>query len=148
MRLFIGSTFYTSFIIKKAPGTISSFAVFILFLPIDSIPIEYKLIFLVLLGIGHYFCFPYFREKYSNEDPSLYTLDEAFAMVLLNIFFFTTGEWTAAFILFRFFDILKPFWIKNLENSMQLPAIIRNIADDVLAALYTSLLIGGYKYAF
>lgn len=101
---------------------------------------------LFFLGVSHFICFPYFETKYSVDDPPLYTLDEAFAMVSLSVVFGSTYEWTAAFFVFRFFDILKPLGIKRLENMKSVPSNIRNIADDVIAACYTYLLITAFTY--
>jgi len=42
------------------------------------------------------------------------------------------------FILFRFFDIAKPFYIRKLES---LPGGWGVMADDLLAALYTNLVL-------
>jgi phosphatidylglycerophosphatase A len=44
-----------------------------------------------------------------------------------------------AFILFRIFDILKPWPIKALEKS--LGSALGVMADDIAAALYTAILI-------
>ena len=43
-----------------------------------------------------------------------------------------------AFILFRFFDIAKPLGIRKLE---QLPGGIGVMADDVLAGIYSNLIL-------
>ncbi|HMH34477.1 MAG TPA: phosphatidylglycerophosphatase A, partial [Puia sp.] len=43
-----------------------------------------------------------------------------------------------AFLLFRFFDIVKPLFIKKLE---QLPGGWGVMFDDLLAGLYTNLLL-------
>lgn len=41
-------------------------------------------------------------------------------------------------VLFRFFDIVKPLFIRNME---QLPGGVGVMMDDVLAGLYTNLLL-------
>jgi phosphatidylglycerophosphatase A len=86
--------------------------------------------------------------KYKTNDPSRYTLDEAIAMILLNIFFFTPGHWLAAFALFRFFDILKPLGIKKMEVLPGVADSLKNIIDDLLAAAYTFLVIIAYDLYF
>ncbi len=141
IRLFFGTTFFSSLLIRKAPGTVSSFVVFLLLYFFDSISLELK--FVVFFGtlICHFICFPFFRIKYKSDDPSLYTLDEALAMVLLNIFFNSKGSWIAAFLLFRFFDIIKPLGIKKIEMTKKLPDAVKNIADDLVAAFYTFLIL-------
>jgi phosphatidylglycerophosphatase A len=44
----------------------------------------------------------------------------------------------AGFVLFRIFDILKPFPIKNLQR---LPGGWGIVADDVVAGIYASLIL-------
>mgnify|MGYP001246411495 CR=1 FL=1 len=53
-----------------------------------------------------------------------------------------------AFILFRFFDILKPFPINIIDNKMKNGLGV--MLDDIIAGIYTSItiLIFGYVYAF
>lgn len=148
MRLVIGTTFYTSFIFKKAPGTTSSIFIYLLLIIFPIQALEYKLLLLLLIGTSHFLCFPFFENKYGDDDPSLYTLDEAFAMVLLNTIFFDLREWTLAFLIFRFFDIVKPLGIKKFEHAKKISASIRNLGDDVIAACYTFLLLTAYQYAF
>jgi phosphatidylglycerophosphatase A len=146
--LFIGSTFYTAFILKKAPGTVSSLAIFLVFFFFDSLLWEVKIILLLILGLAHFFCFPFFQTRYKDDDPSVYTLDEAFAMILLNIFYPKGAYWVAAFILFRFFDIIKPLGIKMVEEAKGLSSVFRNLFDDILAAIYALVLIKVFEYAF
>jgi len=43
-----------------------------------------------------------------------------------------------AFILFRFFDIVKPLGIRKAE---QLPGGMGVLADDILAGIYTNLIM-------
>jgi phosphatidylglycerophosphatase A len=146
LQFFLGTTFYTSLVFKKAPGTMSSLAVFAFFFLIDEVPAEYKMIMLVGLAIAHLFCFPYFQKRYLKSDPSMYTLDEAFAMVLLSIPFPHAPEWIVAFLLFRLFDIWKPLGIRKFERLEKIPLLIRNIADDVIAAFYTCIVMVAYGY--
>lgn len=50
----------------------------------------------------------------------------------------TIPTFVAAFILFRFFDIVKPLYIRRLEK---LPKGWGVMADDIAAGLYTNLLL-------
>ncbi len=76
--------------------------------------------------------------KYFNQkDPALICLDEVVGMLvsmcLVPINFLTVF---LAFLLFRFFDILKPLGIKKIE---QLPGAWGVLFDDVLAGIYANL---------
>ena len=44
----------------------------------------------------------------------------------------------AGLVLFRFFDIVKPLYIRRME---QLPGGVGVMMDDVLAGIYTNLLL-------
>lgn len=147
MRLFIGTTFFSAFIFKKAPGTASSLAIFLLLI-IFPPTFQQRFILLGLTIVCHFLCFPFFEKKFNNDDPRVYTLDETIAMIILNFFFYTTYlEWIIAFILFRFFDIIKPFGIRLVEKEKKIPAVFRNVADDILAAIYSFIILTFMKYA-
>jgi len=46
--------------------------------------------------------------------------------------------WVAAFLLFRLFDIWKPFPVRQLES---LPGGVGIVADDLMAGLYAALVL-------
>jgi CDP-diacylglycerol--glycerol-3-phosphate 3-phosphatidyltransferase len=142
---FLGTTGFTSLINKKAPGTISSFVVFLFFfVGCNGLKLEYKIsVFLLLLAV-HFTYYNSFLQQMNlpDDDPSIYTLDETLAiglgwivlgdLSLLNILIF--------FILFRFFDILKPLGIKSIEKFSNCSAATRNLADDILAMIYALII--------
>ncbi len=123
-----------------APGTAGSFLGLILFLPIQSISIAYAIPFLFLLsGLGVYaanIALPLF---FKSKDPSEIVIDEIVA-ILFVLFMIPTSPvwWGAGFLLFRFFDIKKPFGIRQFEK---LPGGWGIMADDLIAALYTILIL-------
>ena len=55
------------------------------------------------------------------------------------------GLYIAAFFLFRFFDILKPF---PVNKSEPLPRGIGIMTDDVLAGFYALAVLQGVRYLF
>jgi len=75
------------------------------------------------------------------EDPSEIVIDEVvgqwIAVLALPWYW---GYWLAAFILFRIFDIWKP-WI--IDKSQHLPGGLGIMMDDILAGLLTFLLVQG-----
>lgn len=52
----------------------------------------------------------------------------------------TWSWWLAAFVLFRFFDILKPWPIRQLDGLIK--GGLGIMLDDIVAALYAMLLLG------
>jgi len=76
-----------------------------------------------------------------GKDPSKVVIDEVAGMAVSLLFLPVNVKYLiVAFILFRFFDITKPMFIRKME---QLPAGWGIMADDVLAGIYTNVLLQG-----
>ena len=79
-----------------------------------------------------------------RKDPGLVVVDEVLGqwVTLLGASSFKTGSFAAAFVLFRLFDIWKPWPVRRLE---QLPGGYGIVADDLAAGIYGALIlyIGG-----
>jgi phosphatidylglycerophosphatase A len=136
MRRFLvtlfGSFFYTGFF-PIAPATFASFVwlLFWLFLPgghwmthwvviTGLIPVA-----VILSGI---------MEGYYGEDASPIVIDEIVGMqITLMLSPVSIRAGLAGFILFRIFDIAKPF---PVGRSQGLPGGLGVVTDDVLAGLY------------
>jgi phosphatidylglycerophosphatase A len=126
-----------------APGTFGSlvaFAFFILLKPSAFIHI-FILFLIVPIGVisSHH------AERLLNDKDSKHIVIDEFCGYLISVLFipFSTGYAAAAFFLFRFFDILKPFPIKKIESSLSGGNGI--VADDIMAALYTNLILQIWK---
>jgi phosphatidylglycerophosphatase A len=142
MKLFskIAATFFGVGFFPVAPGTMTSAVVVLLykyFLHRLSWPL-YLLLFFVIFGIGIIVSDIYSR-MLKKEDPRTVVIDEAagqmIAMFLLN------PQWSicaASFVLFRIFDIVKPFPIKRAEKF---PGGFGIMLDDIVAAIFTGILI-------
>jgi len=73
---------------------------------------------------------------FQNKDPQKVVVDEVIGQLLVFMFIPFDVHWyyvVAGFLLFRLFDIWKPYPIDSLQN---LPAGIGVCADDILAAVY------------
>jgi phosphatidylglycerophosphatase A len=81
------------------------------------------------------------------EDPRTIVIDEVLGqLVALFALHFTDTSWPlllAAFLLFRFFDILKPLLIRRAERFAGGWGIM---LDDLLAGLYSGILIQVYLH--
>ncbi|MBK8150089.1 MAG: phosphatidylglycerophosphatase A [Acidobacteria bacterium] len=76
---------------------------------------------------------------FRHKDPSQAVVDEVIGQLLTFLFIPFTYSWKlilAGFLLFRLFDIWKPYPIDSLQN---LPAGIGVCADDILAGVYAGL---------
>jgi phosphatidylglycerophosphatase A len=75
-------------------------------------------------------------ELFQNKDPQQAVVDEVIGQLITFLFVPFTTSWkfvAAGFLLFRLFDIWKPYPIDSLQN---LPAGIGVCADDILAGVY------------
>jgi phosphatidylglycerophosphatase A len=142
MKLFskVFATFFGAGYFPLAPGTLTSAVVVLWYkfvLHRLSWPL-YLLIFALLFILGIYVSGAYSKMS-KKEDPRSVVIDEAAGQSLA--LFLIGPEWTlclASFVLFRFFDIVKPFPIKKVESF---PGGFGIMLDDMLAALYAGILI-------
>ncbi|MBA2704523.1 MAG: phosphatidylglycerophosphatase A [Blastocatellia bacterium] len=83
-------------------------------------------------------------EKLSaRKDPGKVVIDEVVGQFIALIpipFVFGVAWWTAllAFILFRFFDIVKPYPARRLES---LDSGLGIMADDIVAGVYAAIIV-------
>lgn len=78
-------------------------------------------------------------ELFQTKDPQKVVVDEVIGQLITFLFVPFAMSWhfiLAGFLLFRLFDIWKPYPINALEN---LPAGIGICADDVLAGVYAGV---------
>jgi len=78
-------------------------------------------------------------ENELGKDASIIVIDEVIGMWIIMLFVPLT--WLTiliGFILFRFFDILKPLGIKKMENFNGGLGVM---ADDMLAGIYSNILL-------
>jgi phosphatidylglycerophosphatase A len=80
-------------------------------------------------------------ERLWGKDPSKVVIDEVAGMCVSLVWLPVNVKYLlAAFILFRFFDIVKPLYIRKTESF---PAGWGIMMDDVLAGIYTNILLQG-----
>ena len=139
--------------IKLMPGTVGSFAttIFLFYLfHILNISSNIVLIFLIIIFFYSFYAVSKHTESSKNKDPREIIIDEflgqSIPIYLYEISHGSTKESSEAityyilfFILFRYFDIMKPFPVnffdKNFKNSFGV------IMDDICAGLYVVLTV-------
>ncbi len=120
-----------------APGTVASaFAMVVLWLfkPSDT-AVLFVLSVLFILGV---LASGKIEKKLEKKDPSYIVIDE-FAGYLTAVAFFSFS-WQnlfIGFILFRFFDILKPPPIRQIERKLR--GGLGIMIDDIIAGLMANL---------
>ena len=78
---------------------------------------------------------------FQDKDPQKVVVDEVIGQLLVFMFVPFAVHWyyvVAGFLLFRLFDIWKPYPIDSLQN---LPAGIGVCADDILASVYAGTVL-------
>ena len=80
-------------------------------------------------------------ERYWGEDPSRVVIDEVVGQWITLLAVPAVFSWwhvLAAFVLFRFFDIVKPLGVRKMEQFKGGWGIM---ADDILAGCYGAILL-------
>ena len=74
------------------------------------------------------------------KDPQIVVVDEVVGqwIALAGAFTLNWKSWLAAFVLFRLFDVWKPFPVRRLER---LPGGVGIVADDAMAGVYSALVL-------
>ena len=126
---------FGSGLMPKAPGTFGTLAAIPVYLLMADLSVLiYSIIVVALFGIGVYLC-----QKTTDElkvhDHSGIVFDEIVGFLITMIAVPVTWQWiVAGFILFRIFDILKPWPISWLDKKVH--GGLGIMLDDVLAGVF------------
>lgn len=131
----IASIFYIGYL-PVAPGTLGSLAALILYYFIwrDAILMAAVILAVTILGfvtVGRV------EKIFGEKDPEEIIIDE-FSGMLISLYRIppTMGYVVAGFLLFRFFDIVKPKPICDLEK---LKGGLGIMSDDLIAGVYANI---------
>ena len=119
-----------------ASGTFGSAAGLVLWLALPSATLIQAATIGSLFGIGAWTA-GIAERHFEATDPAPVVIDEVMGM-LLTLFMNPVG-WAgavAAFVLFRIFDVIKPYPADRLER---LPGGLGVMADDTMAAIYANI---------
>ena len=102
-----------------------------------------RLLILVLLFIGGGLACDIVERQVCMKDPGLCIIDEVLGQWVTYCLFCTLTPWQLfwGFVLFRVFDIVKPWPVRNSENW--LPGGFGVMIDDVLAGVYAAVALWG-----
>lgn len=120
----------------KAPGTAGSFLAMFFCMGLLMCPWYVTIITAVVTFVLGVKACNEAEKAMGTHDHGGLVIDE-FAGMFISIAFFPQGHWELAilaFILFRFFDILKPFPVNIADRNIK--SGLGVMVDDVLAALY------------
>ena len=135
--------------IKFAPGTIASLItclLFLLFLNISNITIIF--FGTLLISIYSFIAINNSYDYFNSNDPQEIVIDEVvgqmlplLAIPIYETLYLVPKEYYCffAFLLFRLFDIWKPFPINFIDKNTK--GAFGIMLDDILAGIYTTFLL-------
>ncbi len=155
------STFFGNGYISKIPGTFTSLStlviLYILFEVLQFKNLNYILILYSIVFFYSFYAVMDSETEFDNKDPRQIVIDEVLgqAMPLIFIVYLSSKNlinfpveiyYLLSFILFRFFDIVKPFPVSYFDNQHK--NFFGIIMDDIMAGLYTILIIYLVSFIF
>ena len=133
--VFLGTSIYTGYV-PLGPGTVASLLAipFVFLLSKNLLIYVIATIIVTIIGI---IAAQHLGKVWGKKDDGRITIDE-FTGILVT-FLFLKLNWVVlliGFILFRFFDIIKPFFIRNTER---VSGGLGVMLDDILAGIYANI---------
>lgn len=129
----------------KAPGTAGSLVGALIAWWTAELPIETRIVIAVtFLLAGVWICGKSARDIGVHDHPGIVWDEIASIYAALLFVPVTVAWWLAGFVIFRVFDIWKPWPIRDLDHRLH--GGLGIMLDDVVAALYTAFLLamGGW----
>ncbi len=125
-----------------APGTVGS-ALALLVLWLLPSTTTARVVFLVVATVGGIAAAARVERMSGTKDPSIIVIDEVAGMTLsVLVLPLTPGVALVAFLLFRLFDVVKPF---PANVSEALPGGFGVMVDDLIAGAYALLVVLGLR---
>jgi phosphatidylglycerophosphatase A len=132
--------------IPVAPGTAGTVVGVLIYLLMKALPPITYLVLVILICLGGAWVAGRAEVLLGRKDSPLIVIDEI-AGYLIAMFLVPTGWWfvAAGFLLFRFFDIMKPYPLKRFEKA---PGGAGVMLDDIGAGIYTNLVLQSAVFLF
>ena len=132
----------------KMPGTLGSIAgVFLGFILLSFFPIQLVLVFFIFLLAISIYAIKIYQKQVGKTDKSEIIIDEVLGQLLVLMFIeLEFIQFFYAFILFRFFDILKIFPANIIDKKYSDHYGV--IFDDIIAAIQALIFIFIFKFAY
>ena len=132
--LLIATGFYSGYL-PKAPGTWGSLVGLLLFLLLQNLSLHFYIAFVAGLFIVGSFAAGETEKILDTRDPGIVVIDEIVGMLIaLTAIPLTPLNLLLGFILFRIFDIVKPFPIRLIDQRFH--GGLGIMLDDVVAGIY------------
>ena len=132
----------------RMPGTLGSIVgVFLGFILLYFFPIQLVIVFFLFLLALSLYAIKIYQKQIGKSDKSEIIIDEVLGQLLVLMFIeLEFLQFFYAFILFRFFDILKIFPANIIDKKYSDHYGV--IFDDVIAAIQALMVIFIFKFAY
>lgn len=129
----------------KAPGTVGSLLALPLFCLTRHFDLAAQLgVAAALCVLGVWLCGESAKRLGVHDHGGIVWDEIAGLYLTLTVAPPTLVGWVAAFLLFRFFDIVKPWPIRDLDHRLH--GGLGIMLDDLVAALYAASLLAFYRW--
>jgi len=131
------SSWFGAGLMPVAPGTFGTLTALPLVIVMNGIGGFYETLFLIFFILIAIWSSGLSEKLLGRNDPQEVVIDEVAGFLLTMLFL--PSSWltlSLGFVLFRFFDILKPFPIRRLERKVK--GGIGVVLDDLLAGIYAN----------
>lgn len=131
----------------KAPGTFGTLAAVLLYWPLSTLTTEYYLWMLILTSLVGIFLCGKTAKDLNVHDHGGIVWDE-FVGFWITMFMAPAGlTWVViGFVLFRFFDIIKPWPISWIDKKVS--GGLGIMLDDIVAGVMAALVLQGLAWVF
>ena len=137
--MFIATGCYSGYL-PKAPGTWGSLVGLLLFFLLHTLSLEIYLAVLAGLFLIGTFAAGEAEKIVDHKDPGLVVIDEIVGMLITMIAIPATPlAMGLGFILFRIFDIWKPFPVNFIDQRFH--GGLGIMLDDVMAGIYSLIIL-------
>jgi phosphatidylglycerophosphatase A len=124
----------------KGPGTAGSLGALLVAWPMRHQPPWFFALLALILLAPSIWAAGSTALQVGKKDPQIVVIDEVIGqwIALAGALTYSPAAWIAAFVLFRTFDIWKPWPVRQLEK---LPSGTGIVMDDVMAGIYAALVL-------
>ena len=137
--MFIATGCYSGYL-PKAPGTWWSLVGLLLFFLLHTLSLEIYLAVIAGIFVIGTFAAGEAEKIMDHQDPGLVVIDEIVGMLITMIAVPATPlAMVLGFILFRIFDILKPFPVNFFDQRFH--GGLGIMLDDVMAGIYSLIIL-------
>lgn len=132
-------------LVPRAPGTAGSILALVPAWLMFHLPLPWRAaVTLAVVVLGVWVCGESARRLAVHDHPAI-VLDEIAAMLLLSVLLEPGVAWLlAALVLFRVFDIAKPWPIRTVDRTVS--GGVGIMLDDVLAVVYAWICLVGIEF--